>query len=129
METLRRKNRDYSKIFDKASEFTYRVRVSDGEPEVEYVSEAFPEMTGLSFETLKKEGLKALVHKDDYGRVVEHYKKAMQGNKCTCEYRIRGKEGGYIEVVDYAKPDWDEKQKEVVCAEGAVSLKKTPQTA
>lgn len=129
MEALRRKNMDYSKIFNKASEFTYRICVTNGEPEVEYVSEEFPEMTGLSLNTLQEEGLKALVHEDDYDRVVEHFKKAMQGNKCTSEYRIRDKEGNYIEIVDYAKPDWDEKQKEVVCAEGAVSLKTTAQTA
>lgn len=128
IDTLQSRNKDFASIFDKASEFTYRVSLKDGEPVVEYVSEEFPEMTGVSPQTVsKKGGLKELVHTDDYEKVKEHYLKVLKGNDCTCEYRIRSKGGNYIDIIDYGRPRWDEEEN-VTCARGAVSLKSTAKT-
>jgi PAS domain-containing protein len=82
-------------------------------------------MTGISPEKVKEPGgLKELIHKDDYDKVVEHYRKVLKGNQSTCEYRVRSKDSDYIDVVDYGKPRWDENDN-VLCATGAVSLKVT----
>ena len=123
MDTLKKRNKNFMNVFEKASEFNYRVNMKDGEPVVEYVSDDFPEMTGISPEKVKKPGgLKELIHADDYDTVVEHYKKVLKGKQSTCTYRIRSKDGEYIEIIDYGKPRWDE-QDNVRCATGAVSLK------
>lgn len=125
MDTLKKRNKNFMNVFEKASEFNYRVKLADGEPAVEYVSEDFPEMTGISPEKVKNPGgLKELIHTDDYKNVVDHYKKVLEGNHSTCEYRIRSKGGEYIEIIDYAKPRWDDEDN-VICATGAVSLKVT----
>lgn len=130
MDTLRQKNKNYESIFKKASEFTYRIGLSNGEPVVEYVSEHFPEFTGFSLETVNKEGgLKKLVHKEDLSKVKDHYKKVLSGNSCTCEYRIRNKAGDYVEIVDYGKPSWDETNTKVTCAKGAISVKHAVKSA
>lgn len=125
MDTLKKRNKNFINVFEKASEFTYRVNMEDGEPVIEYVSEEFPEMTGISPELVSKPGgLKDLIHEDDYEKVKEHYQKVLKGNQSTCEYRIRSKGGEYIDIIDYGKPRWDEKDN-VLCATGAVSLKVT----
>ncbi|MGK7370170.1 MAG: PAS domain-containing protein [Candidatus Halalkalibacterium sp. M3_1C_030] len=125
MDTLKKRNKSFMNVFDKASEFNYRLNMQDGEPVIEYVSEEFPEMTGLSPEVVSKPGgLKELVHDDDYEKVKKHYQKVLKGNQSTCEYRIRSKGGEYIEIIDFGKPRWDEEDN-VICATGAVSLKVT----
>lgn len=130
MDALRRRNRDYSSILEKASEFNYRVGLLNGEPVMEYVSEEFPEITGVSLKTVNREdGLQKLIHTEDIEKVKEHYKNVLQGNRSTCEYRIRNKDGDYIEIIDYGKPRWDESENEVLCARGTVSLKKSTKSA
>lgn len=124
METLNRRNKDYSRIFKKASEFTYNLKYIDGELFYEQVSEEFPELTGLSVEKVKqKGGLRELVHEDDFEAVQSHFKSIFEGKDCTCEYRIRSKEGEFIKIIDYGKPEWDKSEEEVVAAKGAVTIK------
>lgn len=124
VDALKQRNKKFSNVFEKASEFTYRINLKNGEPVVEYVSEDFPEMTGLSPDLVsKKGGMKELIHADDYKKVKEHYKDVMQGKQSTCEYRIRSKGGDYIEIIDYGRPRWDENEEKVICVKGAVSLK------
>lgn len=130
MDTLRRRNQDYSAIFNKASEFTYRISVQNGEPVVEYVSENFSEFTGLSPDTInQKGGLEKVVHKDDLDKVKQHYRDILEGKKATCEYRIRTKTGDYIEIIDYGKPSWDESMNKVTCCKGAVTVKASVESA
>lgn len=124
MDTLRRRNKDYSAIFNKASEFTYRISLKNGEPVVEYVSENFPEFTGVSLKAVNKEGgLKKLIHTDDLQKVKDHYRSVLEGKKSTCEYRIRTKKGEYIEIIDCGKPSWDDSKNKVTCCKGAVTVK------
>lgn len=126
METLKRRNRDYSRIFDKASEFTYRITMKDGELDIEYVSEEFPEFTGLSASKVQKTGsISEFVHEDDLEEVKAHFKNIYEGNDCTCEYRIKNKEGNYTDIIDYGKPEWDKNKEKVVCAKGAVVVKQS----
>lgn len=124
METLRKRNGDYSKIFNKASEYTYKLRIEDGELLYEKVSEEFPELTGLSVQKVAgKGGLGELIHKDDFETAQSHFEAIMEGRDCTCEYRIRTKQGNYITIIDYGKPEWDDANKKVIAARGSVSVK------
>lgn len=125
MDTLKKRNQNFMNVFEKTSEYNYRVTVKKGEPVMEYVSEDFPEMTGISPEKVRQPGgLKELVHNDDYDKVVDHYKKILKGSQSTCEYRIRSKDGDYVDIIDYGKPRWDEDDN-ILCAKGAVSIKVT----
>lgn len=126
MEALRRRNSDYSRIFEKASEFTYRVKLKDGKLHFEYISEEFPELTGISPAKLLDEGeIEGFVHADDLEELRKHVKEVMGGKSCTCEYRIRNVKGDYVRIVDYGKPEWDSNEEKVVCAKGAVSIKES----
>lgn len=130
MDTLRRRNRDYSSIFNKASEFTYRINLQNGEPVIEYVSENFPGFTGISLEDVnEKGGLEKLVHSSDLDKVKDHYRSVLEGQESTCEYRIRTKDGEYIEIIDHGKPSWDESRNRVTCCKGAVTAKASVETA
>lgn len=130
MDTLKRRNKDYASIFNKASEFTYRITMQNGEPVVEYVSENFPEFTGVSLVSVKnKGGLKKFVHADDLQKVKDHYQNILKGTDATCEYRIRTKEGEYVTIIDYGKPSWDESRNSVTCCKGTVSLKAATEPA
>jgi len=130
MDTLRRRNREYSAIFNKASEFTYRINLQNGEPVIEYVSENFPGFTGISLDDVnEKGGLEKLVHNDDLAKVKDHYRSVLEGKESTCEYRIRRKQGEYIKIIDYGKPSWDESRNRVTCCKGAVTVKASAETA
>lgn len=125
MDTLKKRNQNFMNVFEKASEFNYRVTIENGKPVMEYVSEDFPEMTGISPEKVRQPGgLKELVHDDDYDKVIDHFQKILKGNQSTCEYRIRSKEGDYVDIIDYGKPRWGEDDN-VICATGAISIKVT----
>ncbi|MDX1671566.1 MAG: PAS domain S-box protein [Balneolaceae bacterium] len=119
METLRKRNRDYSNIIRKASEFAYQVIIEEDEPQVSYVSEEFPEFTGYSeIEITEEAGLKEFIHPEDLEKAKKHYQKAAGGKSSTCEYRLKTSETDYVEVIDYAKPG------DAGTVDGVVSLKK-----
>ncbi len=123
IDTLNQRNQHFARIVEQASEFTYRMQLRNGEPVYESVSEEFPVFTGISPETARQEeGYRQIIHEDDQEKAKEHYKRVLQGKSCTCTYRISTADGGYTEVVDYAKPEWDHKNESVVCICGAVSL-------
>lgn len=123
METLKKRNQDFSRIFDQASEFTYRLKLKDGEPVFETLSEEFPVFTGISPQKAQQsEGYKKFIHSADVEKVKKHFEEALQGKSCTCTYRIKNAEGDYVEVVDYAKPEFQSDSDKVANIIGAVSL-------
>lgn len=124
MDRLQRMSRNFGRILDKASEFTYRLSMENGNIFFEYLSEEFPELTGLSPEiVINENGLGEFIHPDDLDKAKDHYNKALNGERCTCEYRIKSTNGDYISIIDYCKPVWKETEDEIVSARGAVSLK------
>ena len=124
MDTLKRRNRDFGRIVEKASEFTYRLQLKDGEPVFETVSEDFPVFTGFSPDIAQQAGgYKKFIHADDLSKVHEHYRNALEGKSCTCTYRIQTADNEYVEIVDYARPIWDTNHQSVVGIRGAVSRK------
>lgn len=121
IETLKKRNQGYSKIFNKPTEFIYKISLQGGTPQIEYVSKEFAKMTGLKpEEVVCSEGLYKFVHEDDVDKVTEHIKKVFQGKPRTCEYRIRTREGAYSAIIDYTRPGTCTKNGEKECVRGAI---------
>lgn len=121
METLDRRNEDFSRIFERASEFTYEAHLEGDRPVITYLSEEFPALTGLMPEKILGEGcLRQYVHEDDFEKVRSFLQHSASGGTSTCEYRIRNSEGEFLRVIDYCKASGDNGG---VKLQGAVSLK------
>jgi len=123
IETLKKRNLDYSRVVEKASEFSYEVTFEDQIPVIKAVSQAFPKLTGLSNQAvLGKNTLNKFIHQDDLEQVKAHYLKVKGGENSTCEYRLCCKDGTCIKVLDYARPEWDKNHKKVQLVHGDVSV-------
>ena len=123
MDTLKKRNKDFSRVVQRASEFSYVVELEDGEPVFKTVSEEFPEITGLSTEVVIGKGeVDDFIYADDVETFKNHLQKIFEGQESTCEYRLKNKEGEYVTVLDYGKPEWDQDEKEVLSISGAVSV-------
>lgn len=123
IQTLKKRNYDYARLVKKASEFSYSVTFQDETPVMEGLSEEFPAITGLSNEAIIGKGqVEKFIHKDDVDTFWEHLYDVRKGQETSCSYRLKTGTGEYIEVLDYAKPEWDDQQKSVTGAFCAVSV-------
>jgi PAS domain S-box-containing protein len=121
MEALQKRNEDYGKIIDKATDFTYRVDLQEGEMLLHYVSESFTELTGFPVEKALNQPLIDLVHEEDCEKLHKCLEYAMDGESCTCKYRILTTEG-YKPVINYCKPGTCKKDGVEKCVRGAVNF-------
>lgn len=123
METLSQRNQDFTRIVDKASEFTYQVRFEGNEVKLQSVSEEFPEISGLSQEAvLGKNSFDKFIHNDDLTKLEEHFQAVKKGKRSTCEYRLQTSDGKYVEVIDYCRPEKSKEDEQIEGALGAVSV-------
>ncbi len=123
MDTLKKRNRDFSRVVRRASEFNYAAELQDGEPVFKTVSEEFPEVTGLSADAVIGKGnVSDFIHTDDVDIFKKHLQKIFAGKESTCEYRLKSKEGDFKKVLDYGKPEWDKESKNVISVSCAVSV-------
>jgi PAS domain S-box-containing protein len=123
MATLEDRNYSYERIVSKASEYTYSVEFDGEEFVITAVSEEFPEITEFSDEAvLGKDNLDKFINEEDLQKFQKHLLKIKQGKSSTCEYRLRTKEGEFIPVLDFGKPEWQGKQDQVVAARCAVTV-------
>ncbi len=107
MSVMNRKSLDFLKVFAQKTDFNYgMIMDSSNIPRFKWLSDGFRQITGFGpEECLKVDGLKSIVHPDDYPKATSHLSIAFEG-KSSCEtYRIRCKDGSFITVMDYAKPD------------------------
>lgn len=123
MDTLKKRNKDFGRVVRRASEFSYKVELKNEKPVFKTVSEEFSKITGLSAEAvIGKADAVNFIHQDDLDKYNAHLQKVFEGKDSTCEYRIKNKEGEFVEVLDYGKPEWDEENKGVVTVCCAVSV-------
>jgi PAS domain-containing protein len=123
METLSQRKHDFSRVIDKASEFSYRLRFEGDTPMLEMISEEFPEICGLSVEAVVgKNGFDRFVHEDDLKKLQENFRTVKKGKSSTCQYRLKIRDGSYAEVIDFCKPGRDKKDEQLKTAHGAVSV-------
>ncbi|NBC04068.1 MAG: PAS domain S-box protein [Bacteroidetes bacterium] len=122
MAMLNKRNESYRNMFDTMREFRYKLVQNDDENFVfEYVSETFPNITGISTDEAEGMLLKDLVHKNDFQKVENHLRNVLEGKPSTEQFRIVMKDGSYSEVIDYAKPVWDAENASVVGIKGSTS--------
>lgn len=125
MNSLKKRNRDYSRLVEEASEFSYRITYEEDKPVVQSVSEAFPTVTGFSHRALLEgAGWENIIHIEDMKKFLKHLRTVYNGDTSTCEYRLRYRDGSYINVLDYGQPEWDDQEESVTAVCGAVSVNK-----
>ena len=123
MNTLKKRNLDFARVVNKPTEFSYTVELKDEKPLFKSISKEFSEITGLSTDAVVgKANVESFIHQNDINKFKAHLQKVFEGQDSTCEYRIKNKNGEFIEVLDYGKPEWDQQNEEVVTVCCAVSV-------
>ncbi len=127
MKMLQKRNENYRSIVNKASEFTYLILFGNDLPKVEYVSEKFEGVTGISKEqAIQEGGLAQFIHKDDLKKVQAFLKQVRENKSGTCEYRVKAAGGGYQLAVDSARRHDEAEPNGKFYISGAVSLVDKP---
>jgi PAS domain S-box-containing protein len=121
MEALQKRNEDYDKIIDQATDFTYRVSLQEGELRLDYVSATFSELTGLPEQKILNMELTKLAHEDDREKFHQCLEYALNGESCTCKFRMLTSDG-YKPVISYCKPGTCKKDGMEKCVRGAVNF-------
>ncbi len=109
-------------VSELATDYAYSFRIeANGDAIGEWVTDAFQRITGYSFAEVKARGGGiTLVHPDDFPVVVQRLQRLFSNQADTSEYRIIAKDGAIRWVRDRGLPVWDDAQRRVVCAYGAV---------
>lgn len=122
MNVLAKKNSSYNRVFGKSSDFGYKVvQNNDGSFRFDYVTDTFSKITGISSNEVSKLSMEEIVHDDDLAKLQRHFNTVLEGKTNTEQFRIKTKKGNYVEVIDYAKPDWDADETTVKAIKGATS--------
>lgn len=122
MAMLSKRNANFEKVFDRSKDFNYKlIQNSEGEFIFKYVSESFSKITGITADEATRLSFREIIHEDDHKKLEEHLNAVLEGKPSTEQFRINSKKGGYIEVIDYAKPVWDADRKCIEGVKGAVS--------
>jgi PAS domain S-box-containing protein len=122
IQMLKKRNNSHSRIFDKKTDFVYKITRSDqGELVYSYLAESYSFITGIPGEKLT--GLSPLesIHEDDREKAKSHFEKVMNGKSNTAQYRILAKNDKYLRVIDSANPVTDDNG-DVVSIKGNVSI-------
>lgn len=123
MAMLSKRNANFDKVFDRSRDFNYKLEQKpDGNYYFRYVSDSFSKITGIASDEATLVPLRDFIHKDDYEKVLSHIDTVYDGKPNTEQYRIKSRKGGYTEVIDYAKPDWDNDRSSVLAIKGNVSI-------
>jgi PAS domain S-box-containing protein len=104
------------------SDYSYAYRVeSTGEIVLEWVTGALTKITGFTRDEISpRGGWEHLIYPEDMQIPLGQLKSLLEGKSKTVEYRIMNKNGDVRWMMDYAKPEWDEKEKRVTGIYGAV---------
>lgn len=122
MAMLNKRNESYRKMYDSTKDFRYKLlQNNDGNFVFDYVSDTFTVITGISAKDAESTPISNIVHKDDVEKVKAHLENVMEGKPNTEQYRIKRKDGSYLEVIDYAKPIWDAGNTNVEAVKGSTS--------
>ncbi len=122
MAMLSKRNADFERVFERDRDFNYKLIKTDGDEYMfEYVSDSFSKITGITADEAVTLSVDDIVHEDDLKTFYDHLDIVMDGKPNTEQYRIKSKDGGYVEVIDYAKPEWNAERTAVVAIKGATS--------
>lgn len=122
MNMLTGRSKDLDSMFDRSKDFNYKLLPSgQDEYNFEYITETFSEITGIASSEIRRVHLEDFIHEDDIEKVLNHFEVVLEGKPNTEQFRIKTKKGDYVEVIDYAKPDWDSDKSSVKAIKGATS--------
>jgi PAS domain S-box-containing protein len=122
MAMLSKRNANFEKVFDRSRDFNYKLtQENSGDFVFKYVSESFSKITGITADEATRFPFKEIVHPDDHRKLERHLNTVLEGKPNTEQFRIKSKKGGYVEVIDYAKPVWDAARSGIEGVKGAVS--------
>lgn len=122
MAILKMRNSNIEKMFDIDKDFRYSILPEGGDHfRFKYLSETFQNITGISSSNASNLKIEEIVHPEDLNKVQTHLKLVLEGRPSTEQFRIKGKNGKYIVVIDYAKPVWDSSNATVEEIKGSVS--------
>ena len=120
MAMLSKRNADFERVFERDRDFNYKLVKTDGDEYMfEFVSESFSKITGIAADEAVTLNVADVIHEDDLKSFHDHLDIVMDGKPNTEQYRIKSKDGGYVEVIDYAKPEWNAEGTAVVAIKGA----------
>ena len=118
---LQQKNDRYEKVFNKAVDYNYTIKKIDDTYRFHHLSENFSLITGLDIGEAATVPVYSFVHEGDLVKFKNHLDVVFKGKPNTETFRIKTKKGEFIEVIDYAKPEWDSEHSEVIAIRGATS--------
>jgi len=118
---LQQKNHRYEKVFNKAVDYNYTIKKLDETYRFDHLSDNFSLITGLDLGEAASVPAYNFIHEADLVKFKNHVETVFKGKPNTETFRIKTKKGDYIEVIDYAKPEWDENHSEVIAIRGATS--------
>ena len=122
MAMLSKRNANFNKVFERNKDFNYKlIKTAGDEFMFEFVSDSFSKITGITADEAVTLSMDNVIHKDDLEIFHNHLNTVLDGKPNTEQYRIKSKEGGYVEVIDYAKPEWNADRTAVEAIKGATS--------
>lgn len=122
MSMLANRDKEFDRMFDQSKDFNYKLfPLAGNEYRFDYVTDTFSEITGIASSEIQQTELEDFIHQDDIQKVLNHFKVVLEGKPNTEQFRIKTKEGDYVEVIDYAKPEWDADESSVKAIKGATS--------
>jgi len=122
MAILSKRNADFERVFERDKDFNYKlIKTAGDEYMFEYVSDSFSKITGITADEAVTLSITDIIHEDDLDTFFDHLDIVMDGKPNTEQYRIKSKDGGYVEVIDYAKPEWNADRTAVAAIKGATS--------
>lgn len=122
MSMLANRDKDFDRMFDQSKDFNYKLfPLATNKYRFDYVTDTFSEITGIASSEIQHTDLEDFIHQDDIQKVLNHFKVVLEGKPNTEQFRIKTKEGDYVEVIDYAKPEWDADESSVKAIKGATS--------
>lgn len=123
MAMLKQRGGSLDKMFDISKDFRYRLVKSEaGEFLLSNYSNSFTTTTGMSDKEADNMPWRSLVHGDDMLKVEKHFKRVLDGLPNTEQYRIKSADGGFVTVIDYAKPVWNSEKTSVDEIKGSISM-------
>ncbi len=126
MAMLKERNDNLDKMFDRGRNFRYKlIKDAEGNFRFKYVSDTFASVTGISADEAENMLLSDLIHQDDEQKVLSHLNNVLEGKPNTEQFRIKGKDGNYVQAIDYAKPVWDSENAIVEEIKGSASIEIT----
>jgi PAS domain S-box-containing protein len=122
MAMLSKRNADFERVFERDKDFNYKlIKTAGDEYLFEYVSDSFSKITGITADEAVTLNVSDIIHEDDLKTFFDHLDIVLEGKPNTEQFRIKSKDGGYVEVIDYAKPEWNADRTAVEAIKGATS--------